>query len=800
MQFLILALLSYLVVAPAPKGPPPPKPTSKGKGGPPPPCHQNSCGFNSTCVGTTCIAGCQNNGDCNSGPPNSWICATGCQAVGKIPRIYPQLTQERNTSRILGVCVHNPNCGPAQNPVCGCDGMTYSNACKAQQAGLGNSYLNGACPAPRPCTLTSQCPAGYECDPGPSQCSAIQHKCPCRNLNGPPGQYCVYLGVGCSGNPICPSSCVPRQLCDPAHPCPQDQRCVQDTSINCNGPGCQHVCVHATCNATYPCGPGFSCVSGGIRVTSARYGQNCDPNHVGADRKSIFSTACDGLQSCSYTFDYTKTGGDPYPGCAKNLIVSWTCPNGQSYTTTAPPEAGFNSVEHLSCPSQCLRLCRGIANTQCTDGETCVDAPDNCVGPACPGVCVQSKCSGPGRCPGSHCCLCGYNQDTFCSNQPCPASCTWLPCPAPPPPPPPMCGIHPACDSSHVCYNGACQPRCGGIAGISCSPGQICIDVPDNCDPTHGGADCPGVCVTSKCGIQVISARYGQNCDPNHVGADRSSTFSTACNGLLSCDYTFDYTKTGGDPYPGCGKNLIVTWSCPDGLTYSITAPPEAGFNSVEHLSCGIKVTSARYGKNCDPNHVGADRSSVFANACDGLDSCSYTFDYTKTGGDPYPGCAKNLIVNWTCPDGQAYGTSAAAEAGFNSVENLACPSGIQVTSARYGQNCDPNHIGADRTSVFATACNGLQQCTYTFDYTKTGGDPYPGCGKNLIVTWTCHDGQSHTTTIAPEAGFNSVEHLSCPNPTGCSGPQRCCVCNNNQNKYCASAGASCNAPYSPCP
>ena len=40
-------------------------------------------------------------------------------------------------------------------------------------------------------------------------------------------------------------------------------------------------------------------------------------------------------------------------------------------------------------------------------------------------------------------------------------------------------------------------PRmCGGIAGIQCDDGFVCIDNPnDNCDPLQGGNDCGGVCI-----------------------------------------------------------------------------------------------------------------------------------------------------------------------------------------------------------------------------------------------------------------------------------------------------------------
>jgi hypothetical protein len=36
---------------------------------------------------------------------------------------------------------------------------------------------------------------------------------------------------------------------------------------------------------------------------------------------------------------------------------------------------------------------------------------------------------------------------------------------------------------------------CGGIAGIPCPEGFVCVDVPgDDCNPQQGGADCPGRC------------------------------------------------------------------------------------------------------------------------------------------------------------------------------------------------------------------------------------------------------------------------------------------------------------------
>jgi hypothetical protein len=36
---------------------------------------------------------------------------------------------------------------------------------------------------------------------------------------------------------------------------------------------------------------------------------------------------------------------------------------------------------------------------------------------------------------------------------------------------------------------------CGGIAGIPCPEGCVCVDDPrDDCNPKRGGADCSGIC------------------------------------------------------------------------------------------------------------------------------------------------------------------------------------------------------------------------------------------------------------------------------------------------------------------
>ncbi len=57
------------------------------------------------------------------------------------------------------------------------------------------------------------------------------------------------------------------------------------------------------------------------------------------------------------------------------------------------------------------------------------------------------------------------------------------------------------CQANHIPdVPGICvqNPQtCGGIAGIQCPAGLVCVDNPnDNCDPANGGADCGGICQT----------------------------------------------------------------------------------------------------------------------------------------------------------------------------------------------------------------------------------------------------------------------------------------------------------------
>ncbi|MBX7115300.1 MAG: hypothetical protein K1X64_13305 [Myxococcaceae bacterium] len=71
-------------------------------------------------------------------------------------------------------------------------------------------------------------------------------------------------------------------------------------------------------------------------------------------------------------------------------------------------------------------------------------------------------------------------------------------------------------DSGHVADAGHGQ-FCGGLAGLQCPTGLTCVDDPsDFCDPQNGGADCGGICVAADAGTpdggHVADAGHGQFC------------------------------------------------------------------------------------------------------------------------------------------------------------------------------------------------------------------------------------------------------------------------------------------------
>jgi hypothetical protein len=185
-------------------------------------------------------------------------------------------------------------------------------------------------------------------------------------------------------------------------------------------------------------------------------------------------------------------------------------------------------------------LCGGIAATPCEGDLVCIDDPsDDCdpsTGADCSGICVSDEfgCNDDADCGANE--FCDFEQvNLVCFYD---AECGTC---APKPENELGCGYDGDCGANEFCdfeqvnpicnYDmecGTCAPAeaptsCGGLAGLACDEGKVCVDDPsDCCDPANGGTDCAGICVTpetpSFCGgFGNIPCEAGFVCvdDPN---------------------------------------------------------------------------------------------------------------------------------------------------------------------------------------------------------------------------------------------------------------------------------------------
>jgi len=176
-------------------------------------------------------------------------------------------------------------------------------------------------------------------------------------------------------------------------------------------------------------------------------------------------------------------------------------------------------------------------------------------------------------------------------------------------------------------------------------------------------------------------------------------------------------------------------------------------------------ASTVRLGQNCD-NYSGWQKEIGIGN---------------WTAGSGFPGDASFITV----PAGLTASLKAGnnvhvvvgpgefnfcSKNGFNdNVSNITVTSDsesaspIKILEASYGLNCNPSLRG-NRTSFFQKLADSGQDLTnYYFDYTKTGGDPAGGCGKNLQIDYRCEDGTVKTTMAPPEAGYNGRVSITCP-------------------------------------
>jgi len=259
-----------------------------------------------------------------------------------------------------GVCTARPNiCPKIFMPVCGCDGVTYSNSCVAAAAGAAVAKTGACDPKPTFCGGIAgiPCPDGEQCVDDPNDnCNPKAGDADCGGIcvSGPDPAFCGGIaGIPCPKGQTCIDD--PKDDCDPKNggadcsgicvsepepafcggiagiPCPEGQTCIDDPKDDCDpkngGADCSGICVTKTnpC-AVVLCKVGTQCVDkGGVAVCVPVPTDPC------ATVRCMAGTQCvnqGGVAVCLPTEPCGKTTCSPGLVCCNPLLSICTKPGG----------------------------------------------------------------------------------------------------------------------------------------------------------------------------------------------------------------------------------------------------------------------------------------------------------------------------------------------------------------------------------------------------------------------------------------------------------------------------------------